>query len=163
MKLLPFLLLMAQALGAAEFQTDCLTYVIGPDGRNQALRDRRTGKNHLAHPSPVIAVTKNGQRIVSTGASLEGESLRVTFGSSGIEATLRVRALPHYLTLELKSERHPVSLIELANLPLTLTKYVSRSLASCRDDEYAVAVIPLNLETHSTAGKECSRSRPTAG
>ena len=33
--------------------------------------------------------------------------------------------------------------------PLTLTKYVSHTLASCRNDEYAAAVIPLNIETHS--------------
>jgi len=50
MRLLPILLLMADALGAAEFHSDRLTYRIGPDGRNQVIQDRRTGKNCLAHP-----------------------------------------------------------------------------------------------------------------
>ena len=154
MRLLPLLLLVGQALGAIEFHTDRLAYEIGADGRNQAVRDRRTGKNYLLHPSAFMTVTKDGQRIASTGVSLEGERLRVTFGRSGVEAAVRVRSLPRYLTFELVAvSGAPVSLIELANLPLTLTQYVSQTLASGRDEEYAVAAIPLNIETHSTSGK----------
>ena len=155
MKLLPLLFaLTLQTLWAAEFQTDLLSYEIGADGRNKAMRNRRTGKNYLARPSAFLTVVKDGRRIESTGIIPDGENLRVKFGDSGIETTVRVRSLPQYLTFELAALSDPsIAYVELANLPLTLTKYVSGMLASCRDDEYAAAVIPLNMETHS-ASKE---------
>ena len=153
-RLLPLLLLAGQALWAIELRTDRMQYEIGEDGQNKALRDSRTGRNYLAHPSPFLTVINGDRRMASTGVHAEGERLRVTFGESRIEVMLRVRALPRYLTFELvKVGGATVSSIELAKLPLTLTKYVSSSLASCRNDEFAVAAIPLNIETHSTSRK----------
>ena len=88
--------------------------------------------------------------MASTLVALEGEELQVKFGDSGVEAKVRVRALPQYLTFELVSlNDRSVSSVELAKLPLTLTKYVSSTIASCRDDDYGTVVIPLNIETHS--------------
>jgi hypothetical protein len=134
-------------------QTDRLVYEIGADGLNRAFRDRLSGKNFLANPSSFMSIEKDGRRLSSTQIELEGENLRVRFGDSGVEVKVRVRTFPQYLTLELISVSDPsIASVELANLPLTLTKYVSPMLASCRDDEYAAAVVPLNIETHTYHG-----------
>jgi len=131
-------------------ETDSLIYEIGTDGLNHAFRDRRTGENLLAKPSNFMSVEKDGRHIGSTAVERDGENLRVKFGESGIEAQVRVKTLADYLTFELVSISDPtVSSVELARLPLTLTEHISTTLASCRNDKYAAAVIPLNIETHS--------------
>jgi hypothetical protein len=145
------ILLAGQPMGRPiHLETDHLIYEIGADGRNVTFADRRTGKNFLANSSSFMSVTKDGRRVVSTSVVPDGGNLRVKFGDSGIEAQVRVRILPEYLTFELVSLSDPsVASVELADLPLTLTKYVSSTIASCRNEEYAAAVIPLNIETHS--------------
>ena len=145
------ILLAGQSIGQPiRLETDRLVYEIGSDGLNRSFSDRVTGKNYLAKPSNFMSVMKGGKRFGSTSVALEGEELQVKFGDSGVEAKVRVRALPLYLTFELVSlDDRSVSSVELANLPLTLTKYVSSTIASCRDDDYGTVVIPLNIETHS--------------
>ena len=135
-------------------ETNQLLFAVGTDGLTRAFQDRRTGKNYLepAKAERFMSVEKNGQRIGSTSVELNNGFLHVKFGDSGIRAKIHVRVLPHYITFELTSVNdHTISVFHLLNVPLTLTKYVSRSIASCRDDNYAAAVIPLNLETHAHA------------
>ncbi|MBI3852589.1 MAG: hypothetical protein HY298_20220 [Verrucomicrobia bacterium] len=133
--------------------TSQMVYAVATNGYNQAFQDRQTGKNYLdaADPGHFMSIEKNGQRLGSTSVEFAGGFLQVKFGGSGIWAKIHVRVLPHYATLELTAVNdHTISSFHLADLPLTLTKYVSRSIASCRDDDYAAAVIPLNLETHAS-------------
>lgn len=144
--------ILAATAGAAELRTDGLVYSISETGQNTSFRSRRTNKEYLASPSPVMTLVRDGRRIPSISARLEGDLLRVGFGAA--EATLRIGRYPNYLTFELVAlSDGSVSAVELANLPLTLTRYVSQTLASCRDDEYAAAIIPLDMETHSVSSK----------
>lgn len=135
-------------------ETEDLTWAVGIDGRNHSFVDRRTGKNYLAAPEPFMQVLVEGQWFGSTSAALERGFLYVEFGDSGVWAKIHVRALPRYLTLELTAVNdHQIISFQLAHLPLTLTRQVSSSLSSCRDEEYAAAVIPLNLETTSSPSR----------
>ena len=148
--LLLILLATPQIHSTIHLETDRLVYEIGADGRNVSFCDRLTGRNVLANSSSFMSVVKDGKRIGATSVIREGDNLLVRFGDSGVEAMVRVRSLPEYLTFELVSVNDPsVTTVELANLPLTLKKYVSSTIASCRDDDYAAAVIPLNIETHT--------------
>jgi len=125
---------------------------MGEDGLNRSVQDRRTAKEYLLRRSPFMSVEKNGVRFASTSLQSYKDILQVTFGESGVRADVRVRTSARYLTFELIAiNDHTVSSVELANLPLALHTYVSRSLAYCRDNEFAAAVIPLNIETHSRA------------
>ena len=133
-------------------QTDDLVYTIGNDGINRAFQDRRTGRDYLAESDPghFMYVQKDEAWIGSTAVALADGSLSVTFGDSEIGAKVAVRSLPSYLTLELTAvSDQAVTSVRLARLPLTLAEHVSHSLTCCRNDEYAAAVIPLNIETHS--------------
>jgi len=140
--------------GRIELKTDGLIYVIGEDGMNRAITDRATGTEYLKAQSPFMSIEKDGRRIQSSSVKLNQGVLSVKFGDSGVRAQVRVAVLPTFLIFELISlSDHSVSTVGLASLPLTLNKYVSTTLASCRNDQFAVAVVPLNLETHSSSAK----------
>jgi hypothetical protein len=160
MRLIALLLLFLGQAHAAQsgmvFQAGRLAYEIGTDGQSRALRDPRTGKDYLLRQSPFMSIDIGGRSIGSTSVTRDEQGLRVGFGDTGVEAHVMVRSLPGgYLTFELVSTdgRPTVARVELLRIPVTLTKSVSRTLASCRDDEYGAAVVPLNKETHSSAEK----------
>jgi hypothetical protein len=137
-----------------ELKTDSLVYVIGEDGMNRAITGRASGNEYLKVKSPFMSIEKDGRRTGSSSVNLDQGVLSVKFGDSGVAAEVRVAVRPSFLTFELISiSDHSVSAIELINLPLTLDKYVSTTLASCRNDWFAVAVVPLNIRTHSSAAK----------
>jgi hypothetical protein len=103
-----------------------------------------------------MSIEKDGRKTGSTSVRMAAASpreiLHVEFGDSGVEADVRVAVFAEFLTFDLVSiSSHAVSSVQLSNLPLTLTKYVSTTLASARDDEYSAAIVPLNIETHSSA------------
>ena len=133
-------------------QTEYLVYAVGKDGINRAFQDRRTGRTYLdaSAPGHFMSVQKDGKWVGSTAVELADGFLLVKFGDSGTQAKVRVRSVPTYLTLELIAVNdHAIGSFQLARLPLTLTQHISNSLTCCRDDEYAAAVIPLNIETNS--------------
>ena len=147
-----FVARVALGLPPVVFKTSHLTYTIASDGLNSAFLDPASGKNYLdtSNAPYFMTIEKDGKRIGSTAVKSKGGSLLVKFGESGVVAKVLARSRQHYLTFELTSiNDHSVSKVELAALPLKLTQYVSQSLASCRNDDYAAAVIPLNLETHT--------------
>ena len=140
--------------GRIELRTDSLVYVIGEDGLNRTVRDRRSGKDYLKLQSPFMSIHQDGRKIGSSSVKWNRGALSVKFGDSGVGARVRVAVLPSFLTFELVSiAGGAVSAVELSNLPLTLDKYVGTTLASCRNDDYAVAVVPLNIQTHSGSAK----------
>jgi len=140
--------------GRIELKTDSLVYVIGEDGLNRAITDLASGTSYLKTQSPFMSIEKEGRRTQSSSVKWNQGVLSVKFGDSGVEAQVRVAVLPSFLTFELISlSDHSLSRVTLANLPLALDKYCSTTLASCRNDQFAVAVVPLNLETHSSAVK----------
>ncbi len=139
-------------------RTEHLVYAIGKDGINRAFQDRRTGRSYLdtGDPGHFMAVQKGGAWVGSTAVELADGFLLVRFGDSGIRAKVGVRCLPTCVTLELvNASDQGITSVRLARLPLTLTQHVSSTLTSCRNDEFAAAVIPLNIETNSypTPGK----------
>jgi hypothetical protein len=137
-------------------ETDSLQYIIGTNGFNHAFQDRRSGKNYLdtADPGHFVAIEENGQKFGSTSVKVDAGLLQAKFGDSGVSAWIRARVLREYLTLELvEVSDQAVSIFHVADLSLTLTKYVGDSLACCRNDEYAAAVMSLNLETNSVPSR----------
>ncbi len=140
--------------GGIELGTDSVVYVIGEDGLNRAVRDRRSGKDYLKFQSPFMSIRKDGREIGASSVKWNRGVLTVNFGDSGVEARVRVAVLPSFLTFELVSiAGGSISAVKLSNLPLTLNQYIGATLASCRNDDYAIAVIPLNIQTHSGSAK----------
>ena len=131
-------------------ETDHLVYEIGTDGMNRAFVDRRASKDRSddTDVGPFMAVEKDGQWFGATAVQPQRGFLFVTFAEVGIVAKIHARAFPNYLTFELTSlNDHSISRIQLLRLAVNITKTMSVSIAHCRDDEFAVAAIPLNIET----------------
>ena len=133
------------------FETDHVTYMVGSDGLNKAFIDKRSGRNHLDDTAavPFMFVEKDGKWSPSTAVEWLGGFLRVTFADTGVWAKVHARGLGNYLTLEVTAvSGQGVSEIHLVRVPLDITQTIGSSLAHCRDESYAAAIIPLNIETH---------------
>ncbi len=133
-------------------ETAYLSYRIGTDGANRAFVDRRTGKDHLdkQRPGRFMSVRRKGRWVGATAVQLTGPYLNVSYGDSAGAVKVKVRVLPQYVTLELVALNDPAAdEVQLVRLPLSINDRVSHALASARDDEYAAAVIPTNIETHT--------------
>ncbi len=152
--------------GQILFATDHLWFIVGPDGRINAFADTQTHTSHLNadDPAPFMSIQFDGVRkhgsyggppeagrwVDATGVEWHRGFLHVTFGETGVRAKVHVRAFANYLTFELTAVNdHSITSIRLARLPLTLTQYVGSSLVNCRDDEFAAAVVALNVETNA--------------
>ena len=131
-------------------ETDHMAYAVGTDGLNKAFTDKRTGRGHLdGEPVPFMFVEKDGQWIPSTAVKWARGFLHVTFADTEIRAKVHVRAFANYLTLELTAVNdHAISEIHLVRVPLKIAQTIGSSLVHCRDETYAAAIIPLNIETH---------------
>ena len=131
-------------------ETDHVIYAIGRDGLNKSFTDTRTGKELLdADPVPFMFVARDGQWTPSTALEWVGGFLRVSFADTGIRAKVHPRVFANYLTFELAAiNDQRVSEIQLVRLPLTITQSIGSNLVHCRDSDAAVALIPLNMETH---------------
>ena len=131
-------------------ETDHAVYAVGTDGMNKAFTDRRTGGDRLdREPVPFMFVEKEGHWSPSTAVQWVGGFLQVSFADTGVRAKVHVRAFADYLTLELTAVNdQAISEIHLVRVPLNMAQTIGSSLAYCRDDLFAAAVIPLNIETH---------------
>jgi hypothetical protein len=131
-------------------ETDHVVYAVGTDGLNKTFTDKRTDRDHLdGDPVPFMFVERDGQWTPSTAVEWVRGFLHVTFADTGIRAKVHVRATASYFTLELTAVNdHTISEIQLVRVPLDITQTVGSSLAHCRNDVYAAAIIPLNIETH---------------
>ena len=132
------------------FETDYLYYKIGIDGRNREFTFKPSGKNYLAFSSYFMSVKKDDKWIYSSDVDLVDGFLNITFGDSGVLARIHPRSIrqSHYLTFELiHVNDHSISSLRLVDLSLTITETVSHNITSCRNAEFGVVVIPLNIET----------------
>jgi hypothetical protein len=130
-----------------------LSLALSTDGLVSHFKPAHPGKNYLdsAAPHHFMSVRdKAGAVSTSTEIAFRDGFLRLTFGASGIVARVHVRLLPTYMTFELVAlSNHALTRVELINLPLTLTPNLNSRLTACVSSEYAAAVIPLNIDTHS--------------
>ena len=134
------------------FENDRMIYAVGMDGRNKVFIDQRTGRDHVgsADAVPFMAIEKDQQWVGATAVEWSHGFLQVIFGDSGVRAKVHVRVFANYLTFELTAlNDQTITEIHLIRVPLDITQTIGNSLTHCRDNDYAAALIPLNLETHS--------------
>ena len=139
------------------FENNLVSYVIGKDGLNKAFVDKRSGKDYLDKnfQSNFMSIDLGRGYIGASKIEYANNYLFVTFGIEDICARIHLRILPRYITFELISiDDQSVREFQLANIPLTNTKFIGSSLTNTRDEDFAGCLIPLNIETISRAKKE---------
>jgi len=139
--------LMAVAIPApaAEWtlENEFVRFVIGADGRNLGFTDLRDGTNHLSASgsAPCAWVKIGGRQIAATEAAWAEGKLAVSFGDSGVRATIDVDVRPHYLVFEVLAVEGPeIEELTIVDVPL--------SLKGTPDESFAGCVLALNLKTN---------------
>jgi len=117
-------------------------------GRCTSVVLKDSGKDWVAKPVRPSIVTKNGARYRATGCFLRDGKLRLTFGRSKVEAVVAVTVKDKYFIFELVSlSGNDVAEVTFLALGVAPSKYLSSSSGMAADDDVAVAVRALNLQT----------------
>jgi hypothetical protein len=124
-------------------ENDYARYVIGANGRNLHLIDKRTGADYCARkPASVFAVVrKAGRQYRASAVTRRGDELSVQFGRSGVSAVIRATAGKRQFTFEVVSVGgEGAEELVFANVELTLKGLLEEPFACC--------ALALNLKTN---------------
>lgn len=140
----------------ASFENAYLKLVIGGDGRSLHFADKKSGKDYCKPGSPFASITKGGAVFAATKAVKDGDKLRLTFGGSGVEATLRIEVKKDYLVMEVLSvDGDGVDAFNTIDVPLTLKGDLDEPFAGC--------ALALDLKSNIQAWPGlCSRLQATS-
>ncbi len=132
---------------AAEWtlENEFVQFAIGSDGQNLRFSDVRDGQDHLwvGGAGPCAQVKIAGKQIAATKAEFNRGKLVISFGDSGVQASIGIDVRPHYLVLEVLAVEGPeVEELTIINIPL--------SLKGTPDETFAACAVALNLKTNVT-------------
>ena len=117
-------------------------YVIGPDGANLHLIDKRAGKDYCVRKpgSHFAQVKKAGSSYDASAVSSADGCLTVEFGRSGVRAVIQAKAGKDYFTLEVLSlTGEQVEELAFPNIRLVLSR---------DKDPFVGCALALNLKTN---------------
>ena len=133
-------------------QNEYLRYVIGRDGRNLSLLDRRTNQDYglPEPPQPFILLTKEGRTCEPVSCSYEEGQLTIEFAPGDLKVVVQVEVHPRYLVFEVASVSDPVvEGLVLGAMRLTPPRYLSAMSGVVSDGEFSLAVRALNLQVNA--------------
>jgi hypothetical protein len=132
----------AEPEGACTLENQYIKLVIGADGSNRQLVDKRDGRDYCGgnQKSRFATIKKAGKSYGSSRATGAEGRLTVEFADSGVEAVITVKAEPKYLVFEVVAVRGEPEELTFVNLPLTLKGTPEEPLAAC--------ALALNLQTN---------------
>jgi hypothetical protein len=142
MKIKVFLLLVFQAIILVSCRKQAheimignryFRYVIDKSGNNLGFEDRKTGIDYLDKDtvSYCASVVSNGKSIRVSSVSQRGDRLALNFGTSGIEAIIKIRNAEDRVFFEVDTVRGPVESLTFINIPLRLDGIPSEPFAAC--------------------------------
>lgn len=140
----------------ASFENDYLRLVVGSDGKILHFIDRKTGKDYCRAGEPFASIKMNSTIFGVTQAVKDGDKLRMTFGQSGVEATLRIEPKGSYFEVRVESiDGNGVDSFEMVNIPLTLKGNLDEPFGGC--------ALALDLKSNVQAWPGlCSRLQATS-
>ena len=130
---------------------------IHPDGRCAALIDLRDGKDYLSDKdAPYASLVHSGRTYHASAVRRDGNMLDISFGTSGICATIRVRENLGWITFEVAGLSDEEDIEQLTFLQARVTLPEGRHAADhricvqrVRNQRLAVSCQALNLQTES--------------
>ena len=133
------------------FETNTASFEVDSAGALAAIRFG--GRNLVApgRPSPLLQVHAGGRWLFPTKAAWDTEKVQFTlsYGDSGITATIKAEAKESHLALELVSvsSGDKVDLVQWGPYPTTVGDMVGEVVGVARDPETAVGIQSLNPKT----------------
>ena len=136
-------------------ENDEVRYVIGTDGRNVDLVDKRTGRNYcVQEPPQVLAILKKGGKHYRPSACSFAEGkMTLEFGEAGVTVAIGVTIQARYFVFEVRQVSHEdIEELTFLSLRVKPAKYVSGMSGVAADDDFAVALRALNLQVRTHVG-----------
>lgn len=155
------------AVPAAEivWETARFRAVLGEDAVWRNLVDRRTGRDYAAADKPVslAAVRIGGQWHVARRAALTGRELTLGFSGCDTQCTYAVDVQPDWIAwrLDRLAGARPTELM-VARLGVTLTEHIGAILNGAWNEQFAVCLRGINLQTHGSAAGSGAYAELTA-
>jgi len=125
----------------ASFENTYLKLVIGANGQALHFIDKKTGKDYCKPGTPFARITKGGADFPATGASRQGDLLKLRFGKSGVEAAMKITSLKDYFIAEVVSVTSPptpplereggIDTFTTIDVPLTTKGSIEEPFAGC--------------------------------
>jgi hypothetical protein len=137
-------------------ENDFTRYIIAADGRNRSFIDKRTGRDYIRRglASTFLSLKKNGKTYGPSRCSQSGDEVTTEFSEVSVTVACRISVQPRYFTIEVtRVTGEDVEELTLADLRLEITKHIGKIANVAWDDQFAVAVMALNLRTN--AGGKC--------
>ncbi|MCE5241413.1 LamG domain-containing protein, partial [bacterium] len=117
-------------------------------GRVVAFVDKATGQDHCARPPmDFVTIKRAGITYRPSACTYRAGVLDFTFGKSGLTAQVKVTPKDRCFVLEVASVSDPeADEMVFGALAVSPAKRLSGSVAWAADDDFAAAVVPLNLQ-----------------
>ena len=129
-----------------------LRAVLGADAVWRSVRDKASGQEHLARKTPFASAVVGGKGCPASSAARTGDRLEVRLAGADTRLVYAVSVRPDWIALRLEAvEGTRPSRLTLARLAVNLSRRVGRRLAAGWDDEYALGLAALNLQTEASA------------
>ena len=146
-----------------DLENDFMRLAIDDHARCTALIDRRTGRNYIAQPLPLISARIGGKTIRQATSSFAAGKLRIELGDSQAQVVLGLKRADQYLLFEvLAAEGEDIEELTFVTLSLPAASHVSPMSGLVADDEFGVCLRAVNLQTQATVGGQPPVLRATA-
>jgi len=136
-------------------ENDYARYVIGPDGRNRSLVDKKSGKDYCAVPGkrPLVTLSQGGTQGAPTACSAADGKITVRFQKPDVTVVLKATPRKHYFVFEVESVSDPqVEALALLNLAVTCSADISGMSGMAADNDFAACVRVVNLQGRLSLG-----------
>lgn len=135
---------------ANRFETDLFEVGIAADGNLISFKDKATGKNFTPEgvKSPFMKLYDGEKYILPKSAQFEEGKIIITF-QNGSVATITAEPKKEYIkfTLTDLTPREHIKSVTWGPYSTTITKHIGETICVVRDDEYAIGMQGLTLNT----------------
>jgi len=134
-----------------DLENNFIRFTIDARANLTALIDRRTGKNYVTEPLPLICARVGGETIRGATCSYEAGKLNIQLGKSAATVVLGLRCEDQYILFEvLSAEGDDIEELTFLTLALAAASHISPVSGLVADDEFGVCLRAVNLQTQAT-------------
>ena len=133
----------------ATYEAGELRLVLGADGQVHSLFDRTRKREHLpaGQSAPLLSLVVEGKERRPASLEADGDRLTLSYGE-GMRATVRVKERPAHITFTLEAVAGAApAQVTWGAFPTTIRQTIGATVGVVRDDEFALGIQALNVQT----------------
>lgn len=134
-----------------EWKTKWFSVKLSDKGELVQFADHVANREYLApgQPAPLLSIRSNGTVKAPSSATLKGNTLRLHYAESGVEAHITVDEKDQYLTFELTDiqPEEKAELVIWGPYPTSIKETIGESVGVVRNKSFAIGIQALNVKT----------------